>query len=98
MAEMNLRVGYIENDIVALCDDGEYEYALYAQVLDDGRFMYRMSSTHGVISTGQFPASLSVRQVVLEAMSVHMDVVAAVDEDIEGDGKDQVDMFSSRLN
>lgn len=76
MAEMNLRVGYIGEDVVALCDDGEHEYAIYIQYID-GKYMYRMSSTHGVISTGKYPASMGIRQMVLEAMSIHMDVVSA---------------------
>ena len=82
MAEMNLRVGYIGEDVIALCDDGEHEYAIYIQYID-GKYLYRMSSTHGVISTGKYPASMGIRQMVLEAMSIHMDVVS-VTSDAEG--------------
>jgi len=79
MAEMNLRVGYIGEDVIALCDDGEHEYAIFIELIDD-KYQYRMSSTHGVLSTGSYSSTMGIRQMVLDAMSIHMDVVWAAAE------------------
>ena len=72
--DLSISVGYIGDDIVALCHDSEASYALHATLHSD-RYIIRMSSTHGVISTLEFSGNIGARQLVLRSMSEHLDNV-----------------------
>ena len=73
MIEMQL--GFIGNDIVAICADAEADYAFYAKQLKSGKYEAKMSSTHGVISSGVFSVGVGARQMVYYSMAKHLEVV-----------------------
>jgi hypothetical protein len=77
MRELEIDTGFIGDDIVALCADVDYEYAFYAEK-GNGQYLVRMSSTHGIISTGKYDLSTPPRQLILIAMANHMNVVDAM--------------------
>jgi hypothetical protein len=78
MNDIAINLGMIGTDIIALCDDAEAHYAFHAQV-EGQRYETKMASTHGVISTSTYPKDIGIRQMVMQAMLNHMDVVAELE-------------------
>ena len=76
MSDIEINIGYIGKDIVALCDDTEASYAFHAEFQQEtGNYLTRLSSSHGLITTGRFNNTVNARQMVMIAMSKHLDVV-----------------------
>jgi len=71
---IDINVGFIGEDVVALCDDTEAHYALHAKKTKDG-YEVTVSSSHGVLSTGMFEAKIGTRQMIYYAMAKHLESV-----------------------
>lgn len=74
MSDIDINLGFIDGDIVALCDDAEAHYAFHATFKEDGYFA-RMASSHGLVTKVWFTKDMGARQMILSAMAQHMDLV-----------------------
>lgn len=74
MKDLEINIGYIDTSIVALCQDHDHDYAFYAE-LKKNIYHSRMGSTHGLISKMTFPANIGHRQMVMTALTNHLDIV-----------------------
>ncbi len=78
-SDLSIKLGYIGDDVIALCDDEEASYALHASKVG-ARFIIQISSTHGLISTLEFDGILGARQMVMLAMAHHLDNVRELEQ------------------
>lgn len=76
LMSIEIKLGYIGNDIIALCDDAEAEYAFHGKKLPNGGYKARMSSSHGMITSGIFTEGVGTREMVLYSMAKHLEAVA----------------------
>ena len=74
MSDIEINLGFIDGDIIALCDDAEGHYAFHA-TLKEGQYFTRMASSHGIVSNVWFHKDMGTRQMILSAMAQHMDIV-----------------------
>lgn len=86
MSDIEIDLGFIGDDIIALCDDAEATYAFHAALKGD-RYYTKMSSSHGVISNSTYLKSTGTRQMIFAALSQHMDLIAEIEAG-------QIDMIS----
>ena len=73
-------VGYIGDDIIALCTDDTYKYAMIATKQDEF-YLVQMSSTHGIITTSKYPVGTGSQQIVHLAMVNHLQAIQKIEED-----------------
>jgi hypothetical protein len=78
---IDIQVGYIVQDIIALCGDSEAHYAIHSRRLKDGTYDTKVSSSHGVISNGVFEAGVGTRQMIYYALAKHLETVEAAFEE-----------------
>ena len=71
-------VGYIGDDIVALCRDDMYKYAMIATKQDEF-YLVQMSSTHGIITTAKFPVDTGSQQIVHMAIINHLQALEKIE-------------------
>jgi hypothetical protein len=84
MSDIEISIGHIGDDVVALCYDEEASYAFYAEFIPEKTiYVTRMSSSHGLVTTGRFNTSINARQMVMVAMSKHIDVFNQATEKAE---------------
>lgn len=76
MKDLEINIGYIADDIVALCEDIDHDYAFYAERKEDGYYT-RMASTYGLISNMTFSLKSGHRQMVMTAMINHLNIIEA---------------------
>ena len=74
MSDLEIDMGFIGDDVVALCHDHEASYAMFAQK-QAARYIIRISSSHGVTSTLELDGDMGDRQLIMRAMSEHLDNV-----------------------
>jgi hypothetical protein len=74
MSDIEINLGFIDGDIIALCDDADAHYAFHATLKEDGYFT-RMASSHGLVSNVWFTADMGERQMVMSAMAQHLDLL-----------------------
>lgn len=72
---IEIRLGYIEQDIVALCEDAEASYAFFGKLQEDKSYRVRMSSSHGVITSGTFKPGVGTREMVYYSLAKHLEAV-----------------------
>ena len=99
MSDIEINIGYIGDDIIALCDDHESSYAFHAEFsAERNLYLTRMSSSHGLITTGRFHDVVNARQMVMIAMSKHMDVLAKKERHAQQDEVRQLPEESGKLH
>lgn len=72
---IELHMGFIGDDIIAICSDSEADYAFHATKLKDGRYSARTASTYGVVSQGVFEKGVAPRQMVYYSLAKHLEAV-----------------------
>ena len=95
MSDINISVGYIGADIIALCSDYDADYSFYAKYVK-GEFLTKMQSSHGLVTTGRFKELTNARQMVLIALSKHLEVLDQ-GKKIQ-DAEDDLSVVSSALH
>lgn len=74
MNDLEIKIGYIGNTIVALCEDRDFDYAFVATKVKN-KYQTQLSSTHGIITNNEFPASMGHRQMILLCIAKHYDAL-----------------------
>lgn len=74
MNDLEINIGLIENDVVALCEDLDYKYAFYAEKGKD-KFRARMASTSGIVTSTDHKLTVDHRSMVMIALMAHMEAL-----------------------
>ena len=75
MNDLNISMGFIGKDVIAICRDFSHDYAFYARHnAKTGEYHTRIQSTDGLTTTGRFKQITSARQMLHIALSKHFEV------------------------
>jgi len=79
MSDINIDIGFIGPDVIALCNDDQNSYAFHAHLDKSGSYKASMSSTQGLVTTSTFKGDMGIYQMVMISMSNHMDSIEAIE-------------------
>lgn len=75
MFDWQINIGYVDNDIIAICDDHDHSYAFHATVRED-KWQVRVESTHGAKTAYTYDLKTGHRSMIMKAMGEHLDFIA----------------------
>jgi hypothetical protein len=80
MSDLEINVGYVGQDVIALCKDIEGSYAIHIvpRQVDSGKVEYltRVQSSDGIITTGLVQNKVSDRHMIMLALAAHIEARA----------------------
>ncbi len=82
MQDIKIKLGFIGRDVIAICEDHEASYSFHAEYQQEkGVYTVRVASSHDLITTGRFNKTVSAREMVMTALSRHIQVAHQKEED-----------------